>query len=135
MECVFCKIINKELPAYIVYEDEDTMAFLDINPVSKGHLLVVPKKHYSRLSEIPQEELKRFFQGLQNVVKMVESNLSKHYNIVVNQGELAGQVINHLHFHIIPRYGNEQIFVWLTHKLSKEEAQEVLEKLGKNLIV
>jgi len=135
MECVFCKIINKELPAYIVYEDEDTMAFLDINPVSKGHLLVVPKKHYSRLSEIPQEELKRFFQGLQNVVKMVESNLSKHYNIVVNQGELAGQVINHLHFHIIPRYGNEQIFIWLTHKLSKEEAQEVLEKLGKNLIV
>jgi len=131
MECVFCKIINKELPAYIIYEDENTMAFLDINPVSKGHLLVVPKRHYSKLSEMPIEELEKFFKGLQNVIKIVENKLSNHYNIVVNQGEKAGQVINHLHFHIIPRYGYEQIFIWNTHKLTEDEAKEVLKKLGK----
>ena len=129
MECVFCKIVNKEIPAYTVYEDENVIAFLDINPVSEGHILVVPKKHYERITEMPEEDFRKFSESLQKVVKLVENKLSKDYNIIVNHGERAGQVIKHVHFHIIPRYGNEQLFLWLTHKLTEEEARRVLEKL------
>ncbi len=129
MTCIFCKIIKKEIPAYIVYEDDVAIAFLDINPVSEGHLLVVPKKHVSRLTELSEEEAAEFIKKVQKVAKMVEEKLSKDYNIVINQGERAGQVIQHLHFHIIPRYGNEKLFLWVTHKLTEEEAKRVLEKL------
>ncbi len=129
MECVFCKIINKEIPAYIVYEDDVAIAFLDINPVSEGHLLVVPKKHVSRLTELSEEEAAEFIKRVQKIAKLVEEKLSKDYNIIINQGEKAGQVIQHLHVHIIPRYGKEQLFLWVTHKLTEEEAKRVLEKL------
>ena len=129
MECVFCKIVNKELPAYIVYEDENVVAFLDINPVSEGHTLVVPKKHYERITDMLEEEFKKFMESFQKVVKLIESKLSKDYNIVVNHGEKAGQVIKHVHFHVIPRKGDEKVFLWITHKLTEEEAKRVLEKL------
>jgi len=131
MECVFCKIIKKELPAYIVYEDDVAIAFLDINPVSEGHILVVPKKHVTRLTEMSEEELTEFMKRVQKVAKMVEEKLTKDYNIIINQGSKAGQIIQHLHIHIIPRHtGEEKVFLWVTHKLTEEEAKKVLEKLS-----
>jgi len=130
-ECIFCKIIKKEVPAYIVYEDDYSIAFLDINPVSTGHILVVPKKHYERITDMPENDLKEFMASVQKVAKMVETKLSKDYNIITNHGPKAGQMINHVHFHIIPRYGQEQLFVWITHKLTEEEAKKVLDVLKK----
>jgi len=128
-DCIFCKIIRKEVPAYIVYEDEYSVAFLDINPISLGHILVVPKKHYERITDMPEDYLKEFMASVQKVAKIIETKLSRDYNIVVNHGSKAGQIINHVHFHIIPRYGQEQLFIWTTHKLTEEEAEKILDTL------
>lgn len=129
-DCIFCRIVKKEAPAHIIYEDEHIVAFLDINPLSEGHTLVIPKKHYTRVSEMSEEDLKNFIFGFHKVVKLIESKLAKDYNIIVNQGKTAEQEIDHLHFHIVPRYGNEMVFSWKTHKLTEEEAREVLNKLN-----
>jgi len=133
MECVFCKIVKGELKAYRIYEDENILVFLDINPIYKGHMLAIPKKHYSRITEMPEEEYKKFSNSLQKFLKILEDRIGKNYNIVVNQGEKAGQIINHLHFHIIPRDlefhpVEEKLFKWETHKLTEEEAREVINK-------
>jgi len=129
MDCIFCKIANKEIKAYVVYEDDVSIAFLDINPVSKGHIIFIPKKHYNKLSEIPDNDLERLMKSFKKVLKIVEERISKSYNIINNCGKLAGQEIDHVHIHIIPRYGNEKLFLWATHKLTEEEAKEVLDKL------
>ena len=131
MDCVFCKIINKEIPAYIVYEDEYSIAFLDINPINKGHILFVPKKHYERLSNMDLEYSKKFYESFQKFLKIFEEKISKDYNIIVNNGKNAGQAVFHAHIHIIPQYENEgykKLFNWNTHKLNEEEAKEILEK-------
>jgi len=130
MNCIFCKIANKEVKSYVVYEDDISIAFLDINPLSKGHILFIPKKHYTKISEIPDEELEKLIKSFKKLLKIVEDKISKNYNIINNCGKLAGQEIEHVHIHIVPRYGNEKIFLWVTHKLTEEEAKEILEKLG-----
>jgi len=129
VSCIFCKIANKEIKSYIVYEDDVSIAFLDINPLSKGHILFIPKKHYTKISEIPDEELGKLIKSFKRLLKIVEEKISKNYNIINNCGKLAGQEIEHVHIHIVPRYGNEQIFLWITHKLTEEEAKEILERL------
>ncbi len=104
MSCLFCKIAQKEIPAKIIYEDQETMAFLDINPCSQGHLLVIPKKHYQNLNEIPKEKLNSLFETVQKMTHLLEKKLEvSSFNIGWNHGQAAGQVINHLHIHIIPR--------------------------------
>lgn len=102
--CIFCKIVNNELPAAKVYEDEELLAFLDIKPESKGHILLIPKKHKAMLEDLSETE----FLHLTLVLKSLASNLLKKteyraYNLVLNNGPEAGQEIAHLHFHIIPR--------------------------------
>jgi len=129
MSCIFCKITNKEVKSYVVYEDDVSIAFLDINPLSKGHILFIPKKHYTKISEIPDEELEKLVKSLKKLLKIIEEKISKNYNIINNCGKLAGQEIEHVHIHIVPRYGNEKVFLWITHKLTEEEAKEILERL------
>ncbi|MCD6412364.1 HIT family protein [bacterium] len=108
MDCLFCKIAKKELEAKIVYEDEVGMAFLDINPCQKGHLLVIPKEHYENLNEVPKEKLAGLFEIVKKMTKLLEEKLgASSFNIGWNHGKDAGQVIPHLHIHIIPRYPND----------------------------
>jgi histidine triad (HIT) family protein len=102
--CIFCRIIARDAPAYVVYEDERTLAFLDAFPVTQGHVLVVPKRHVDRLLDLPESEYGGFLKAVTSVCQRVE-RLSTHYNVSLNQGELAGQIVFHLHFHVIPRYG------------------------------
>jgi histidine triad (HIT) family protein len=129
MDCIFCKIVKGEIPCYKIYEDEYCLAFLDINPLTKGHTLVIPKKHYARIDEMPEEDFLNFCKGLKKVIDLIKENISSDFNIIVNQGKMAGQEIFHLHVHIIPRYGNENIFNWNCNKLTEEEAKEILEKI------
>jgi len=129
MNCIFCKIAKKEIKSYLVYEDDISIAFLDINPLSKGHILFVPKKHYKTLSEIPDGELAELTKSLKRVLNIVEEKLSKNYNIINNCGKIAGQEIEHVHIHIVPRYGGEEIFLWKTRKLTEEEAEDILKRL------
>lgn len=131
MDCIFCKIVRNEIKSYKIYEDEYVLAFLDINPMNKGHILVIPKKHYERLSEIPEEELKNFIVGFKKVLKIVEEKIAKDYNILVNNGKTSGQEIMHAHVHIIPRYERDEISIVSkkSHKLNEEEAREILKKI------
>ena len=103
-DCIFCKIVCGEVPCEKVYEDEHTLAFLDIAPASKHHALVIPKKHYENMFDIPEPELLHVMKAVKKVVKLYENMYSmKHVNIVNNSGSEAKQVVFHLHFHIIPR--------------------------------
>jgi histidine triad (HIT) family protein len=107
--CIFCKIVNKEIPAKIIYEDDETMAFLDINPRNEGHTLVIPKKHYDNLLEAPDNTLVSMMKVTKLICKRMKNKLNaKGFNIVINVEKVAGQEINHLHLHIIPRYAEDE---------------------------
>jgi len=128
-DCIFCKIINKQTNAYVVYETKEVISFLDINPITRGHLLVVPKKHYERFVDIPQEDLTAIFKVIHILCGKVEKKLSDNYNIGMNQGEYAGQIIPHIHFHVIPRYPGETEKFPSRHKLNDTEAREIVKLL------
>ena len=102
-DCIFCKIINKELPSTVVYEDKEILAFRDINPVTPVHVLVIPKKHISNLNEVEPED-EAVIGKIYNVIKQIakkEGIAEKGYRIIVNCGEDGGQEVGHLHFHIL----------------------------------
>ena len=109
MDCVFCKIINGDIPSTKVYEDDIVVAFMDISQLTSGHLLIVPKKHYKDFLEIDDETLAH----LQKVAKRVAIAMKKAlkgcvgFNIINNCGEGAGQAVLHYHLHIVPRYEND----------------------------
>ncbi len=104
MDCLFCKIIAGEIPSYRVYEDEFVYAFLDINPTSRGHTVVVPKIHFERFTEMDPEDAGHLFRSVSQVARGVEQILSvPGSNIGINNGQVAGQVVPHVHVHIIPR--------------------------------
>lgn len=107
-DCVFCKIINKEIKAEIIYEDDDVLAFLDIMPRAPGHTMLIPKTHAANLLELPDEKIGLFFSAVKKVIKIVENGLNPDgFALGINHNEAAGQVIPHLHFHIIPRWKND----------------------------
>lgn len=103
MDCLFCQIIKKEIPAQIVYEDEEILVFKDINPKARIHLLIVPKKHIVSLNEISESEKEILGKILyQTKILAKEFKVSKNgYKVVINSGKGAGQTIEHLHFHFL----------------------------------
>jgi len=128
-ECVFCRIAHGEIPSVSIYEDDKIIAFMDINPAAKGHTLVTLKNHYERLSEVPWEELSLLIAAVQKLSKVVsEAAQAPGFNVLLNNGKEAGQVIPHVHFHIIPRKGNDCLdFSWKPGKAGKKELEEFSE--------
>ena len=107
-DCVFCKIAAGQLPCTKVYEDADTIAFMDISPIVKGHVLVVPKKHYETLPDAPATTLAQLITVVQRVAKAQSVALKADgINVTQANGKPAGQVVPHLHFHVIPRFNND----------------------------
>ncbi len=105
MDCIFCKIISGEVPCHKVYEDDSVLAFLDIFPHAKGHTVVVPKKHYTTISEFNGIEWQNFALGLYSAMNRVNDVLKPEgYNVGVNDRPVAGQVVPHVHWHIFPRW-------------------------------
>jgi histidine triad (HIT) family protein len=102
--CLFCDIVARRAPAHILFEDGSTAAFLARYPVTRGHLLVVPKRHGARLTDLPWEDQMALLRTLDELCRRAE-RLSPDYNLSLNAGANAGQVVFHVHFHIIPRYG------------------------------
>lgn len=101
--CIFCQIIRKEAPASIVYEDEQVAAFLSNRPVNVGHTLVVPKKHYDNIYDIPEDQAAYLFRVAKRVATAVRDAVgAEGVRVVQNNGEAAGQVVFHLHVHVIP---------------------------------
>jgi histidine triad (HIT) family protein len=103
--CLFCKIANHEIPADIVYEDEHVLAFLDINPSSQGHTLIIPKKHYDDFTQVSSQLVARIHGVSKILVKRYDRVLNPQgYNLLSNAKSIAGQSVFHVHFHLIPRY-------------------------------
>jgi histidine triad (HIT) family protein len=103
--CIFCKIIDGNIPSSKVYEDENILAILDLSQTTYGHTLVMPKKHYQNILEIPSDELATLMVKVQELAKLITAKLNANgVNILVNTNEAAGQTVMHLHIHIIPRY-------------------------------
>lgn len=128
--CVFCKIISREIPAYIVYEDEKALAFLDQRPTSLGHTLVVPKSHYANLEEISEEDLVALMLAVKKVGRLLKDKLGvTGYNVNENNDPVAGQVVNHLHFHVIPRTENDGLKLWEGKDYKPGEVESLISKL------
>lgn len=132
--CIFCKIVKKELPSKIVYENDNTLAFLDIYPISEGHTIVIPKKHYENIEVIPEEELIYVIKTVKHLAKILHKNLNlEGYNILQNNFKAAGQVVPHFHFHIIPRNFNDSRFnLVIPREQVKEEKLKHILKIIKN---
>lgn len=108
--CIFCKIINHEIPSSIVYEDDLSIAILDISQQTKGHTLIIPKKHVENIFELDEELSKHLFSVTVKVTKLLKEKLHfENVNILNNNGSLAGQSVNHFHIHIIPQYENDNL--------------------------
>jgi histidine triad (HIT) family protein len=107
-DCIFCKIVAGEIPSCRVYEDEYTLAFMDIAPIVKGHTLVIPRKHYDPLVETPTDILAACMKTVRIVMKAQMQSLHiDGANVHQANGAAAGQVVPHLHFHVIPRFEND----------------------------
>ncbi|WP_182200140.1 HIT family protein [Paraliobacillus salinarum] len=130
-DCIFCKIINGDIPSAKVYEDDDVFAFLDISQVTKGHTLVIPKTHVKDIYETPEQIASKLFARIPKIANAIEKAFQPEgINILSNTGEAAGQSVFHLHIHLIPRYGKKDGFrpVWETHE--EEYTPELLQSIS-----
>ena len=130
-DCLFCKIISKEIPSYILYEDDEILVFLDINPITKGHALFIPKKHIANLCELKEEEI-GFMKKLPAIArKLKEVTGATGMNLIQNNGKDAGQVIFHIHFHLMPRHPNDGLTMLPPRTaLDKVGAEELINKFA-----
>lgn len=135
VDCIFCKIIREEIPCHKVYESDEILAFLDINPVNNGHTLVIPKKHYENFHDVPDEVLCKMMRTAKKIAPAIfESANAQAYNIMLSNGKIAGQEIPHAHFHIIPRFKGDKFEVHFnSKKYAENEAEKITEKIKKNL--
>ena len=107
MNCIFCKIINGDIPCYKVYEDEVVLAFLDISQATKGHTLIVPKKHFANMIECDEEVVAHIYKVANKLGNHLVNVLgAAGMNVLTNINEAAGQVVKHFHVHLLPRYEN-----------------------------
>lgn len=134
-KCIFCAIAKKEIPADIVYEDEKFLAFLDINPINPGHVLLIPKAHYENLYDLPDEILENIVPLIKKTALAIKNGLKADgINIGMNNESAAGQLVPHVHFHIIPRFFGDGLRHWHGKPYAnKEESNEVSRKIIKNL--
>ena len=102
MDCIFCKIIAKDIPSKFLYEDDDTISFLDAFPVAKGHTLVIPKEHHAKIQDLPPSVNQKLFETVHKMIKKVDS-LQGSTLIAIHNGKESGQEVPHVHVHLIPR--------------------------------
>jgi histidine triad (HIT) family protein len=103
--CIFCKIIAKEIPCYKIWEDENSLAFLDVKPHAKGHTIVIPKNHAKMVNDLTDENFANLMVFVKKVMTLLKEKLNPAgFNVGWNNGEIAGQVVPHIHIHIMPRY-------------------------------
>ena len=121
MDCIFCKIIKGEIPSYTIYEDEIVKVFMDVNPITEGHLLVIPKEHYLDVNEIPEDVLIHINKVTKVMFKLLKGKLNID-GLTLTQNNGWGQKVKHYHLHLIPRYINDNIdFVPLKTENNLEE--------------
>ena len=132
--CIFCKIINNEIPSKKIYEDEDVLAILDISQATKGHTLVLPKKHFSDLTEIEDYEYLKVMSVAKDLAKIIKKTFNASgINLLNNCGEVAGQTVRHFHVHIIPRYDNNDIEINFNDHSNSFDLEEIKNNILANI--
>lgn len=137
-DCLFCKIIDGELPSAKVYEDEYVYAFMDISQITKGHTLVIPKTHTRNIYETDEKTAKKFFARIPLVANAIKKAFNPvGLNMLNNNEILAGQTVYHLHMHLIPRYDENDGFAysWETHRddYSQAELGDIAKKIAQEI--
>ncbi|MDP8262895.1 MAG: HIT family protein [Candidatus Ancaeobacter aquaticus] len=129
MDCIFCKIVNGEVPSVKIYEDAHVVAFMDIMPAKKGHVLVIPKKHCETILDISKEDLSLLMQCVQTCARAVFKGVhAEGLNILQYNGSVSGQIVNHLHFHIIPRSERDGLRIGWDHEIYQADEIDVYAK-------
>lgn len=138
-KCIFCSIIKGDLPASVVYEDEDLLAIMDIRPINPGHVLVMPKSCYQYLHQVPHNLTQKLFNTVARIEKALwetEGIICEGTNILQNNGRSAWQEINHVHFHVIPRFSGDGFKIKFQSKsLEREELEQTAKKISNKLIL
>lgn len=125
-DCIFCKIAKKEIPADIIYEDNKIIAFLDINPVNPGHVLVIPKEHYKSIIDTPDNLISEIFTKSKKLMKVIKKTTNADFVVV----SVVGLDVPHFHVHLIPRYLKDGLAnFWPTKKYKEGEAKKITEKI------
>ena len=134
-DCIFCKIAAGQIPSIKIFENEYVLAFLDIGPISDGHTLVIPKRHYERLDQTEPKvmaEIAKVLPALSSAVSRAMN--AEGYNVLCNNGSVAGQVVEHVHFHIIPRHPDDGVFNrWPSYQYPEDKAGQIGEKIKQNI--
>jgi histidine triad (HIT) family protein len=125
MDCIFCQIIAGKIPAEKIYEDKEAFAFLDINPVAPGHILLIPKKHYVMMADVPDQLLGYCFIQAKSLLLKIKKALKADYVSV----SVSGVDIPHFHIHLIPRHFNDGLKGWPTKKYPEGEIEKVAKKI------
>jgi len=131
MDCIFCKIVNKEIPCNKIYEDKEFLAFLDIRPLNKGHTLIIPKKHYRWVWDL--ENIGKYFEFIKKIERSIEKTLKPKRVLVL----VFGDEVLHAHVHLVPRFENDghmhSIDLGKFKEISKEEMSKIAEEINKNI--
>ena len=132
--CIFCKIVQKDIPGKIIYEDDVCLAFLDLSQTTDGHTLVIPKKHYKIILEVNDETLTHLIVVTKKLANKIVKNLNANgVNILTNANEIAGQTVMHFHIHIIPRYNqDDKIEINFTDRSNDVNLDLILNEINKN---
>ncbi len=135
MDCIFCSIVKKETDAHIVYEDDKSIVFLDINPLSRGHCLVVSKEHYRNIFDTPDDILAHMISVAKKIAKaIVEALKAEGVNIIMTNNRAAGQTVFHVHIHVLPRYRNDSIYLHANVLRLQNEERRIIQEKIKNAI-
>ncbi|GCC10320.1 HIT-like protein [archaeon] len=134
-DCIFCRIVKGEIPCHIVYENRHIIAFLDINPMTEGHTLVVSKAHIESFSDSSIDIASKIAEGSVTVAGALKKALKPEgFNYFINEGKLAGQLVMHLHMHVVPRYGGDDVkFEAGRVELDDEEMKAIAKRISKEI--
>jgi len=128
-ECIFCKIVKKEIPCYKVFENRNFLAFLDIKPISFGHLLIIPKKHVVWMQEADDKTISNIFKIAKKIILALKKTLKCDYV----QVSVVGNEMPHFHVHLIPRYYGDNFRNFPTKEYRRDEAEKTLKKIIQGL--
>ncbi|MBS4177503.1 HIT family protein [Lederbergia citrea] len=137
-DCIFCKIVNGELPSSKVFENDDVLAFLDLSQITKGHTLVIPKIHNENIYDMAPEIAGKLFEAVPKISRAIKAEFNPQgLNLLNNNGSFAGQEVFHFHLHLIPRYNENDGFgtKYISHQkdYSSEDLQNLAKAIQKNM--
>ena len=134
MDCIFCKIVQGEIPSNKIYEDEHVLSFVDISQANTGHCVVIPKKHVKDIHELDEETAKHLYKVVPTLATAIKNAFNADgINIINNNGEVAGQTVFHYHIHILPRFKDDGVVLKYPSNHGKYDLNEIKNKILQQL--